>query len=249
MSVSRFETQRSILGDLGSWPRPGGFVLDFGCGNGDLVEVYRENGYQAFGCDLGFKEGPNTEILRSKGVLNLIETDPYRLPYGDGSLDLVVSDQVFEHVRDYDTALAEIRRVLKKGGASLHVFPSRYRILEPHIHVPFATTIQNPWWLGLWAYAGVMVQAKSGPQPQAGSSVPAKAAFNHAFLRNNTNYLTREQIRERFARFFEDVRFCEDLFLKQSRKGHVVHSLSRVFRWLPDLYSTFGSRVVFARKG
>jgi SAM-dependent methyltransferase len=241
-SASRFETQRSILSDLDSWPAPGGFVLDFGCGNGDLVDAYRAHGFQAFGCDLSFKEGESTEALKSQGILSLISREPYRLPYDDGTFDLVVSDQVFEHVHDYGTALSEIRRVLKRGGASLHLFPSRYRIVEPHVYVPFGTMIQGKGWLKLWALAGIRSES------QTGCSASETAKRNHTYLCNSTNYLAKRQIRRRFQEFFEVVRFSEDLFLKQSKRASAVNSLSRILPWLPDIYSTLESRVVFTKK-
>jgi SAM-dependent methyltransferase len=42
------------------------------------------------------------------------------LSYGDGSLDLVLTSETFEHVPDWRRALAETRRVLRPGGR--HVF-------------------------------------------------------------------------------------------------------------------------------
>ncbi|UCC68947.1 MAG: class I SAM-dependent methyltransferase [Armatimonadota bacterium] len=42
------------------------------------------------------------------------------LSFADESFDLVISEDVFEHVRDYHRGLAEIRRVLKPGG--YHIF-------------------------------------------------------------------------------------------------------------------------------
>ncbi len=42
-----------------------------------------------------------------------------RLPFRDNSFDVVVSFAVFEHLRDPDRSLAEIRRVLRPGGVLL----------------------------------------------------------------------------------------------------------------------------------
>ena len=41
------------------------------------------------------------------------------LPYDDGTFDIVVSNQVVEHVSDTDTFLREIRRVLKPSGVTV----------------------------------------------------------------------------------------------------------------------------------
>jgi len=46
--------------------------------------------------------------------------DLHRLTYADASFDLVLTSETLEHIPDLPRALAEIRRVLKPGGA--HVF-------------------------------------------------------------------------------------------------------------------------------
>lgn len=40
----------------------------------------------------------------------------HELPFGDGSLDAVISNAVLEHVEDLDRTVGEMRRVLKPGG-------------------------------------------------------------------------------------------------------------------------------------
>jgi ubiquinone/menaquinone biosynthesis C-methylase UbiE len=92
---------------------PGVRVLDFGCG--DLVQALTDR-YDAFGCDIVLDH--EDERLRR------IEQDPvYRLPFDDASCDCVLSQQVFEHVQDYNAVLIKLRRILKPGGVSLHIFP------------------------------------------------------------------------------------------------------------------------------
>ena len=39
----------NIMGEISNKPEDGAHILDFGCGNGDVVAVYRSEGYQAFG--------------------------------------------------------------------------------------------------------------------------------------------------------------------------------------------------------
>ena len=46
--------------------------------------------------------------------------DVERLTFGDSTFDLVISEDVFEHVSDYRRGFWEVRRVLKPGG--YHVF-------------------------------------------------------------------------------------------------------------------------------
>jgi SAM-dependent methyltransferase len=51
------------------------------------------------------------------------EVDIHRLPYADGSFDLVVHSDTLEHVINPIHALAECRRVLKPGGALCFTIP------------------------------------------------------------------------------------------------------------------------------
>jgi SAM-dependent methyltransferase len=46
--------------------------------------------------------------------------DLTRLTFADNSFDMIVSSEVLEHVENYQTALSEIRRVLRPGG--MHIF-------------------------------------------------------------------------------------------------------------------------------
>jgi ubiquinone/menaquinone biosynthesis C-methylase UbiE len=59
------------------------------------------------------------------------------IPHDDASFDVVVSNQVFEHVQDMEATLLEIARVLKPGGVSFNVFPYRGTWREGHCGIPF----------------------------------------------------------------------------------------------------------------
>lgn len=237
----RIRAQLGILEDAGHVPRPGAAILDLGCGKGDLVKAYRGLGYQAYGCDFQFKPGANVEKLHQQGIIRLIEGNPYRLPFDDGTFDFVLSDQVFEHVRNFPETLSEHRRILKPGGVGLHLFPSRYRPIEPHVQVPGATIAQSYWWLWLWAHLGVR------PGCQRGLSAVERARRNRQYLSNHTNYLTKAELRKQFESCFRGVAFREDLFLKYSRRARFLHDLSRYLPFLPSVYSTLLSRVVLCR--
>ena len=51
-----------------------------------------------------------------------MDSDTFRIPFENEKFDIVISNQVFEHVADYDLAFKEISRVLKKEGISLNFF-------------------------------------------------------------------------------------------------------------------------------
>ena len=198
---------------LGVELTPHSTILDFGCGDGERVRQLRRKGLRAFGCDVALPSPAGAELQTAvaAGVVRPIALAPYRLPFDDASCDVVFSITVLEHVMDYDQACAEIARVLKPGGLSVHVFPSRWKPIETHAFVPFASVCQSYWWLYLWALAGIRNEF------QGGWSVRQTAAANARFLREETNYLTERQIRAVAGRYFGDCGFVEEALFKPDR--------------------------------
>ena len=233
-----------ILDKEGHRVAPGDNVLDLGCGNGSLVQALREDGVNAEGCDIKFKEGPHAHALEQKGVIRKIAMPQYRLPYDDNSFDYIVSETVFEHVKNTDATIAEIHRVLKPGGISLHYFPSRYGLVENHVHVPLASVFRSYPYLWLWAVLGVRKKKQRGLQASA------VARMNKEYLENSTHYLTTRQIREAFGRRFPEVRFVEKTAIRHSTSRLTVLLAKGLFfvPFLPYLYRTFKAVVVMTRK-
>lgn len=93
-------------------PNGTGVLLDVACGGGLLAPHVRHKGYRHVGVDIGESA---VRIAREHGVTPL-RGDVLRLPVRDGTADVVVAGEVFEHVRDLDRMVAEIARVLKPGG-------------------------------------------------------------------------------------------------------------------------------------
>ena len=235
-----------VLKQIGNPVRKGARVLEIGCGNGEMVHALRDRGIDALGCDLRFKSGPRTASLRDAHLLKLIEIHPYRLPFEDASFDFVVSVSVLEHVINLGETVQEMARVTRQRGAGLHMFPSRYRPLEPHTHVPLATLLRARGWLRFWALMGV----RNSYQRNLKSGEIAEA--NYKYLRESTTYLSRRCIRRAFQKEFANVRFCEDLFVScgtgalSNRMG-----LGRAMQFsglLTRLYSAARSRVICVEK-
>jgi len=219
-------------------------VLDLGCGAGKLVQAARDSGYDFYGCGLGLRDAHTDAdaALVAQGILREITLDPYHLPFEDCTFDAVISDQVFEHVMDYPTTLREVHRVMKPGGAFLHIFPPRYMPIEPHVHVPLGTMLRQRWWLKTWAMVGIRNEF------QTKMSAREATEANHTYLTSHTNYLTKRQLREQFGRYYTDVRFVESDFLKNSPRGRKIAPLTKVLPFLPNLYSAVGSRAAFGRR-
>ena len=171
------------------------------------------------------------------------DAEKERFPYDDDTFDLVTWCEVIEHLTENPVhTLAEIHRVLKPGGAFMHVFPSKYSLIEPHVRVPFAGALRARWWMRLWAALGVRNEFQRKLSARQASEDSLR------YLGTRTNYYGRRQLRRQFAQMFSDVQFVEHAFLKTSERGRKVHRLSKGLPFLPRLYSMLGNRVVFGRR-
>ena len=129
-----------ILGkitSLGLPPNPR--ILDFGCGTGAVVALGLARGLDICGADTFadiYENWRDGVPEAARGAVHKIEAG--RLPFPDASFDAVVSNQVFEHIRDPAPALAEVARVLRRGGKFLAMFPVAETWYEGHAKLYFA---------------------------------------------------------------------------------------------------------------
>jgi ubiquinone/menaquinone biosynthesis C-methylase UbiE len=109
--------------------RRGASLLDLGCGEGLLALLKRKDVYLA-GIDLSPEL---VEMATRNGYDRAYVGQLTGLPFEDASFDYVVSLDVFGHVdfADKDALLAEIKRVLRPGGVTMHGIESLDRNLHP----------------------------------------------------------------------------------------------------------------------
>ena len=109
-------------------------VLEVGCGRGVstalIWEGLRPQCMAAFDFDPSMVELARRRLARrlQDGGLDLRVADASRMPYEDGLFDAVFETGVVHHVPDWRSALREIGRVLKPGGAFCFAEPSRGRL-------------------------------------------------------------------------------------------------------------------------
>jgi ubiquinone/menaquinone biosynthesis C-methylase UbiE len=87
--------------------------LDLGSDNGVISYLLRARGGRWTSADLSEKA---VASIRSLVGSNVYRIDGARMPFADASFDLVVIIDLLEHVRDDDTCVAEIARILRPGG-------------------------------------------------------------------------------------------------------------------------------------
>ena len=100
--------------------RPDARVLDICCGTGDLVLALAKGGRPVLGSDFchPMLVAAHEKIARRRAPAVLFESDALRLPLRDASLDLLTVAFGFRNLANYESGLAEVRRVLRPGGVA-----------------------------------------------------------------------------------------------------------------------------------
>ena len=106
----------------------GARVLDIGCGDAGVIIAFGEAGAEVSGLELDRESLKRARVRAEEhGVrANLAAGVAEALPFPDGSLDLVILDNVLEHVGDQQRTLSEIRRVLAPEGLLYMVTPKPF---------------------------------------------------------------------------------------------------------------------------
>ncbi|WFU50232.1 class I SAM-dependent methyltransferase [Sinorhizobium terangae] len=111
-------------------------VLDLGAGTGASYERLKRHipNIQYMGLDI--ESSPEVDS-RTREDLQFKVYDGRKMPFESGQFDVVFCKQVLEHVRYPDEVIAEVARVIKKGG----IFVGSVSQLEPyHSHSIFNWT-------------------------------------------------------------------------------------------------------------
>lgn len=124
---------------------PGGRALEIGFGDGTLLRMLSQS-YECHAADIS---EANVAQMREKvpGVEFRVMGVDGKLPYPDGFFDLFVASEVLEHMDDaeLETALGEIRRVLKDGGHALVTFPARENLKDNECFCPHCGHSFHKW--------------------------------------------------------------------------------------------------------
>jgi SAM-dependent methyltransferase len=218
-------------------------ILDYGCGPGRRVYELLDAGYPyASGVDVI----DYLELRRPEDRHRFHIAPDGRIPVPDDTFDLIISDQVFEHVMNQTRAWQEIVRVLKPGGVSVHIIPAKWQIIEPHIKVPFgglAIFKRYSYYL-FWAGLGVRNEY------QHGRSATRVAKRNLEYAQKELNYWSSRQYR-RMLRTLPITWSWEDVtYMTKSYKPRIrlLGQLARRVPLMTTLIRTFHVRVLFLRK-
>jgi SAM-dependent methyltransferase len=194
-------------------------ILDFCCGRGDYVLVFRDAGYDAYGFE-PFEGAPSTsefatfewpnpyrpDRLLSMQSLHIDWTD-VRLPYPDAHFDFVFSQEVMEHVEDHNSVLKELARITKPSGAQIHTFPPRYQFMENHLRVPLGGVFKSPLLYRTW-----LRLAPFNPWPVKNLTAAQLIELALWYANGSLNYLSPDELMRVGARYFAKWAFIPHLW-------------------------------------
>ncbi len=112
---------------------PGGDLLDWGCGYGQMTYLLQRRGFRVTSFDIGTSDTPIPDIPLCRS-LNIVRTaHATELPFDDASFDAVLGSGVLEHVDEHSQpgnerkSLRELARIIRPGGHLLiYQLPQRY---------------------------------------------------------------------------------------------------------------------------
>lgn len=102
--------------------RNNGFLLDIGCGVGDLFEIVKDRYDEVHGVDI-IQEA--VDLCVKKGIrAKRVDLNIERLPYENDKFDSVACFDFVEHILSPERLTGEIWRVLKWGGEVVIITPN-----------------------------------------------------------------------------------------------------------------------------
>ncbi len=166
------------------------------------------------------------------------------LPFEDRRFDVVISNQVFEHVADLPAALAEIARVTKPGGVMIASMPMSECAMENHLMSPFVHWFKHPSTGG-----DLALQTIGALGLRKDRDVPLEEWMDRsrAFLQNEVIYRPRETYRDWFAKDFALKAEEEPAWLRERMaQNKFAKPLARAPAALDGLFRAMTRRVASA---
>ena len=100
-------------------------VLDVACGEGYGTMLLSKHAASAVGVDIARAAVDHATTKYTSGNLRFLQGSATAIPLATASVDVVVSFETIEHLREHDEMITEIRRVLRPGGTLIISSPDK----------------------------------------------------------------------------------------------------------------------------
>ncbi|MDQ3075852.1 MAG: methyltransferase domain-containing protein [bacterium] len=111
-------------------------VLDIASGSGYGTAMLGMSAKKAIGVDINKNSVDYSNQKYGSKKVSYVVGDGIKIPLEDGSVDVVVSFETIEHIKDYEKFMSEIKRVLKPDGVLILSTPNDLEYPEGnHFHI------------------------------------------------------------------------------------------------------------------
>lgn len=107
-------------------------LLEIGLGPGLFIPNLSKKCVNFFGMDIHDELGKIEIKMHEDNIVNcsLVRSDINQIPFQNETFDMIVCQSILEHLKDPDTAISEIFRVLRKDGKVIIGFPVKNRLTK-----------------------------------------------------------------------------------------------------------------------
>lgn len=111
-------------------------VLDIACGSGYGSNLLSHEAKKVYGVDVSAKAVKYAKNKFSNTNIEFLVGDAENIPLHDNSVDLVITFETIEHIKNYRKFMAEMKRVLKDDGLAIISTPNDTEFSEGnHFHL------------------------------------------------------------------------------------------------------------------
>jgi ubiquinone/menaquinone biosynthesis C-methylase UbiE len=134
----------------------GQLILDCGCGAGQYVMALLALGADTWGIEHDENKVAAFRVSNPQEAHRILNGDIQSLPFEDGRFDVVLANEVLEHIPNDRRGLREMYRIMRPGGRLFLFSPNRLYPFETHgvytirsdrnvpMHTPFIPYIPLP---------------------------------------------------------------------------------------------------------
>ena len=206
-------------------------ILDFGCGRCQLIKLLKKNIPSAdlYGVDIYKDYNIYCEMKEKYHNLTILNIKPYQEFLVDEKFDLIISNQVFEHINKLELIYKFFKKIMNNSCLIIAAFPTKEIIFEPHLRIPFAHLINKdscflkPY---LYLFNTLFELLKGNFIPQ--NRIKLITQKNYDFCRNNIFYLNKKEHKEKMGNFFRDIFDMSDEINFYWREGKFINNFIKL---------------------
>jgi ubiquinone/menaquinone biosynthesis C-methylase UbiE len=157
----RYEGVKSIVADK--------VVLDIACGTGYGSSILASSAKRVIGVDIDEDTVEYAKQKYGSSKISFLQGEATAIPLEDSSVDVIISFETVEHIKNYKKFLQEIKRVLKPKGLLAISTPNDKTYIEDNpfhqhefIFSEFLTLLKNnfknvqPYFQSAWLYSSLL---------------------------------------------------------------------------------------------